>query len=250
MLVSSHAGSCPIRSHASRWSRAMAKCNPGGGGDEGSEQPEVVIAGGGRDLELLAGKVSDALGGFDANFYVPPYLLVISDEFLRFEDRTSGSYTRDSVGEGAAQIRMNIGNSQIDLTVPDAVKNFCDFLRPGSDLDDIFLEVDGGMRASYLLSAFGWSVCEESVVVGKGAIMRCTMCQARSWLQLSRSMGERRPSKKCRIDASIRLIDSHRVYCPYVSGFSFHPGQQSDLPGWKVVLTNVLKKATSILDSS
>jgi hypothetical protein len=250
MLVSSHAATCPIRSHASRWSRVMAKCNPGGRDGEESSQPEVDIAGV-RDPELLVSKVSDALDGSNASatLYVPPYLLAISDEFLRFEDRTNGSYTRNCVEKSAAQIRsklgpMNIENSQVDVTLPDVVKDFCEFLRPGSDLNDVFCEVDDGMRASYLLSAFGWSVCEESIAESKGVIMRCAMCQARSWLQLSRSMGDRRPSKKRRIDANIRLIDSHRVYCPYVSGFSVQPGRQSDLPGWKVVLSNLLNKAT------
>jgi hypothetical protein len=228
----------------------MAKCDPGRGGDEGTDRLEVVVFGGGGDPELLARKVSDALGCSDAKIYVPPYLLAISDEFLRFEDRTGGSYTWECVGEGAAQIRMIIGNAHIDLMVPDAVTDFCDSIRPGSNLDDVFREVEGGMRASYLLSAFGWSICEESVVEGKGAIMRCSICQARSWLQLSRSMGVSRPSKRCRINASIKLIDSHRVYCPYVSGFSFQPGRQSDLPGWKIVLTNLLKRATSISGSS
>jgi hypothetical protein len=52
----------------------MAKCDPGGGRGEGSDRPEVVVPGGGGDLELLARKVSDSLSGSDNNFYVPPYL--------------------------------------------------------------------------------------------------------------------------------------------------------------------------------
>jgi len=246
----------------------MGKCNNPGGGDgvaerEGSKNrsAEMIVAAEEGYPELLAWEVGDALGGCsnDANFYVPPYFLAISDEFLRFEDRTAdGSITRDLVGEGAARIRdelqsMDIGDSQVvDVTVPDAVKDYCDILQPGVDLDCFFYEVGGGgMRTSHLLSAFGWSVCEESVAGGTGVVLKCTMCQARSWLQLSRSItGEKTPvKKKRRMDASIMLVDSHRVYCPYVSGFSFQPGRQSNLPGWKVVVSNLLKKVTPISDT-
>lgn len=254
MLVSSHAATCPFRSRASRWSRVMGKCNPpGGGGGKKSGRSGMIVAEGKDPELLLASKVSDALEDSDVNFYVPPYFLAISDEFLRFEDRTAdGSFTHDIVEEGAARIRdklrpMDIGDSQVNVMVPDAVKDFCDVLRPGVDLYDVFHEDDGGMRASYLLFAFGWSVCEESVAGGgAGVIMKCTMCQARSWLQLSCPKGEKAPAKKRRIDVNIRLIDSHRVYCPYVSGFSFHPGRESSVPGWKVVVSNLLKKATPI----
>ena len=234
----------------------MGKCNPGGGRGEGSNRPEMIAAEEG-DPEILVSEVSDALGGSKANFYVPPYFLAISDEFLRFEDRTAnGSFTRDLVGEGAARIRdelksMDIGDSQVDVTVPDAVKDFCDFLQPGVDLDGGFYEEGGGMRTSYLLSAFGWSVCGEETVAGgtAGVVLKCTMCQARSWLQPSLTTEEKLPAKKHRVNTRIMLVDSHRVYCPYVSGFSFQPGRQSYLPGWKVVVSNLLKKATPISDS-
>ena len=277
MLVSSHSSTCAFRPHASRWSRLMGKCNNPGGGDgggaerrEGSKNrsAEMIVAASEEGYpELLAREVGDALGGGcsndAANLYVPPYFLAISDEFLRFEDRTSdGSITRDLVGQGAARIRDElqsmdvIGESQVvdDVTVPDAVRDYCDILQPGVDLDGVFFnEVGGGggmMRTSHLLSAFGWSVCEESVAGGTGVVLKCTMCQARSWLQLSRSTGEETPvKKKRRMDASIMLVDSHRVYCPYVSGFSFRPGRRSNLPGWKVVVSNLLKKATPISDS-
>ena len=290
MLVSSHSSTCAYRSHASRMSRVMGKCNnPGGGGGGGGEEEGgsknrsaemiVIAEEEGCDPEhllLLASEVGDAPGEGDrsngSNFYVPPYFLAISDEFLRFEDRTSdGSITRDLVDAGAARIRDElqsmdiIGESQVDdVTVPDAVKEFCDFLhQPGGGGVDLqhgvlYDEVDrsGGMtRTSYLLSAFGWSVCGEETVAGgtAGVVLKCTMCQARSLLRPSRSStGEKTPAKKKRrIDdaSSITLVDSHRVYCPYVSGFSFRPGRRSHLPGWKVVVTNLLKKASPISDS-
>ena len=51
--------------------------------------------------------------------------------------------------------------------------------------------------------------------------------------------GESPKKKRRRVDsANIKLLDSHRVYCPYVSGFASGNGNQSE-PGWKVVLSKL-----------
>ena len=192
-------------------------------------------------------KTADELNNSRTNFYVPPYLLSISDQFLRFEDCTDGSSTMECIKQDAEEIHTdlmaseNVGDWKVE--VPDAVTEFCRKERPDVDLDHALYQNQSNMKVPYLLSAFGWSVSNEPDEENAGIVAKCNMCHARSLLGPSSAQkDEETPSrKKRRVDASLNLINSHRVYCPYRSGFSFGPGHQSERPGWKVVVSNVLK---------
>jgi len=251
--VSSHTSGCPFRSFASRWSKVMHQ-----GGSKAvhcvrkSKRADIITEE--NNSEYLMNRVSEVLSDSKTNFYVPPYFLSLSDEFLRFEDCTGdGSITRDRVKEGALQIRDKLrarldGGSKIDVKVPDAVTIFCRKVLPDADIDNLLYQKENMMKVPYLLSTFGWAPCEGSVGEKAGVIVKCRICQAKIWLASSLSTDEETFRKRRRIDtkgdATLKLIDSHRVYCPYVSGFSFGPGRQSDLPGWKVVVSNLLRSTT------
>mmetsp|Transcript_27054 Transcript_27054/g.58204 ORF Transcript_27054/g.58204 Transcript_27054/m.58204 type:complete len:204 (+) Transcript_27054:317-928(+) len=200
-------------------------------------------------------KVREALGDSKTDYYVPPYLLSLSDEFLRFEDCTGdGSITADLVKEDAMKIRDKlrgsiVGDSKIDVMVPGAVTNFCSDFLTGIDVDDLLHQKDTEMKTPYLLSTFGWSLSEESVGEKTGVIVKCNICQAKTWLTFTSSTStdegtlRKRRRKDNLGDAHLKLIGSHRVYCPYVSGFAYGPRQQSVLSGWKMVLSDMSKSA-------
>ena len=159
MLASSHATSCPFHSHASRWLRAIDRCS-----SNKEDAKNYIVSENQSDPELLARQIGDALGsGSNADFYVPPYLLTISDEFLRFEDRTiDGSFTREIVDKGAAQIfntlrLMDVNKTQLQL-IPGTVKDFCTSLRPGISFDYVL------QNAPIILSAFGLLVVENKTI--------------------------------------------------------------------------------------
>lgn len=254
MLVSSHTCRCPFKSFGSRWSKVMMHQRGGVTGVDcvKSKNADHVRMEKENNAECLMSRVSQDLNDSKSAFYVPPYLLSLSDDFLRFEDcSVDGSITGDRVLEGALQIRnklqaRNVGD--LNVIVPDAVPNFVHELFPDANFDDVFNQKDNTLKTPYLLAAFGWSICDESVGENIDVSVRCSICQARTWMAQCSLSNEGPSSRKRRRvdtqdDANLKLIDSHRVYCPYVSGFSFGPRQQSDLPGWKVVVSNLLKTA-------
>ncbi|KAL7542843.1 hypothetical protein ACHAXR_012941 [Thalassiosira sp. AJA248-18] len=247
MLVSSHTSGCPFRSFANRWSKVMHQCGSKKGEDCGNKPTLLAdIITKENNPENLMNKVSAIFS--KSNFYVPPYLLSLSEDFLRFEDCTEdGSNTRDLVKEGTLQIRdqqhsRTDGDSTIDVTIPDVVTKFCCEVLPDADVDEVLHLKDTAMKVPYLLSVFGWSLCDESVGETTSVVVKCNLCQARSWLTPSPETDEESSRKRRRIDtrgdANLKLIESHRIYCPYVSGFN-----SADLAGWKVVVSNLLKSA-------
>eukprot|EP00581_Thalassiosira_minuscula_P008300 CAMPEP_0183702762 /NCGR_PEP_ID=MMETSP0737-20130205/766_1 /TAXON_ID=385413 /ORGANISM="Thalassiosira miniscula, Strain CCMP1093" /LENGTH=405 /DNA_ID=CAMNT_0025929433 /DNA_START=1 /DNA_END=1215 /DNA_ORIENTATION=- len=244
MLVSSHTTGCPFRSFTSRWAKVMkrrasneanSKCH------ELTVQELSVIIAEEDNAEYLINKVSDGLRS--SQLYVPPYFLSLSDEFLQFEDCSGdGSITRDRVKGRALQLRdklkTRIGESSklSDLVLPEAVTGYCQKVLPDVYVGKLLHQNDIVMKVPYFLATFGWDLGEEPVSEGAGVILKCGICQAKAWLASSSATNEETPRKKRRTndpkDACLKLIDSHRVYCPYVSGFSYAPGQQSHLPGW------------------
>lgn len=249
LLVSSHISGCPFRSFASRWSKALHQCSCRGADcDKSNNQAEAIVTKE-NNSQYLMNKVSEVLNDTKTDFYVPPYFLSLSDEFLRFEDCTSdGSITREWVKEDALKIHGKLqamGDFQVDVTIPDAVTKFCSEVLPDADVGNTLYHKDSSMKVPYLLSIFGWSICNDESVAGENdVIVKCSMCQARTLLASSTPTGEEASRKRRRVDtrddAHLKLIDSHRIYCPYVSGFS-----SADLPGWKVVVSNLLKSATN-----
>lgn len=242
MLVSCHGSKCPFRTYASRWSKAMKQCTKNVV-DDGFE---------------VSDKGSDVLNDtYTTKFYVPPYFLSISDEFLFFEDCTvDGSITKDRIEQDAMNIRdmvkdgtINVDFSQLKLTVPDVVADYCHEIHPNADLGDVIDKYGKTMKTPYLLATFGWSICtelaDEDNKNNSHAIVKCNMCLARSRMDLSSSRVDDEESssrKRRRTDATFQLIDSHRMYCPFKSGFAYRPGVGSHRPGWKVVVSNLIKK--------
>lgn len=251
LLVSSHISGCPFRSFASRWSKALHQCSSRREADcdKSNNQADVIIAKE-SNSESLMNTVSEVLNDTKTDFYVPPYFLSLSDEFLRFEDCTSdGSITRDLVKEDALKIHDKLqarGDLQVDIAIPDAVKKFCSEVLPDADVGNVLYLKDSTMKIPSLLSVFGWSLCNDEILgVGENdVIAKCSMCQTRTLLASSTPTGEDASRKRRRVDnrgdAYLKLIESHRIYCPHVSGFS-----SADLPGWKVVVSNLLKSATN-----
>ena len=269
MLVTSHSTKCPFRSYASRWSKVMQHhCASSGSEDnnKSSSMSSDIIdtdATVGNSLDnSMVDEVSKALlegnssSKCNNNFYVPPYLLPLSDEYLRFEDcSTDGSITRDSVHSGAQQICDKLkpmSRGDIQAMIPEEVMNFCNEMHPNVDMDDVLCQKDSTMKVPYLLSTFGWSVCGEAEQTSSevGVMVKCNICQAKAVCVIKDDGGES-SKKRRRIDnqddpnLQLKVIDSHRAYCPYVSGFAYKAGQQSKLEGWKGVISKLLKFATS-----
>ena len=129
---------------------------------------------------------------------------------------------------------------------------------PEIDLDNVFYQKDIKMKTPYLLSTFGWSICDNDDEIevldernNKDAVVvKCNICQARATclMQLAEAGNDedgegsrkRRRTENIQDGIKLKLLDSHRGYCPYVSGFSYGPEQQSE-EGWKVVVS-CLKK--------
>ena len=297
LLATSHSTGCAFRSFANRWVKMLHHCSSSSknNGEEGVGWNTAAASAAEQEVQLVEAaipnakelspedvmnKVSNDLmrrsntGGDDSNktkFYVPPYLLPLSEVFLRFEDYTTdGSITKDLVREGALEIldklsarrRMdgeeeNLDKtttaSSVDLMIPDVVSKFCHEVAPDVDVDKVLYDKDDPMKVASLLSIFGWGLCDESMGIQSSMVAKCPICQARAWLspptQLSSVDGEESAKKKRRIDsrseATLKLLDSHRMYCPYVSGFG-----PADLPGWKVVVSCLMKFDAIALRSS
>jgi len=224
-----------------------------------------------NDASNRLNKVSEALlGNSKTNFYAPPYLLPLSNDLLRFEDCTEdGSITRDNIKEGALKIHdklqaMNIGGSfkLRELMVPEIVTKYCNEKFPGIVLDDVLYQKDVTMKTPYLLSTFGWSICdnegEASDECGSNdaVVVKCNICQSRATclMQPTKTGNEedgegnrkRRRTDSIQDGIQLKLLDSHRGYCPYIAGFSYGCGQQSE-EGWKVVVSCLEKPSQSSL---
>ncbi|KAL9187803.1 hypothetical protein ACHAXT_006181 [Thalassiosira profunda] len=240
MLASSHNPGCPFRSFARRWAKAMQQCSSRSeDGETTNNHADASIKE--NDPEHLMEQVSEGLSDTNpSNFYVPPYFLSLSDEFLQLEDCSGdGSITRDRVKEGALQLsavlQARIGEgTAVDISLPDVVAAFCREMRPGADVDGVFRLKDS-LKVPYLLSVFGWSLCD-AFAGETGAIVKCSICQARA--RVDASSRKRRRIETGDDASSIKLIDSHRVYCPFVSGF-----RRGDTAGWQIVVCNLLKSA-------
>ncbi len=280
MLAASHASGddeCPFRSYASRWLKFMQR-HCASFSYPSNRSDDTASSGTAKDgLEAMCNRVVQRLSGNETSVYVPPFFLSLSPEFLRFEDfSVDGSVTRRHVYKGALQIHdklLSIWSSDElvpDMAIPEEMKEFCHAVFPDYDIVADFDSIGKGKKLCYLLSLFGWSISDERSEAE--CVARCNICQARSILLVpvtssseycieTELPGVRRNdeihnkkrrhsasssvSKKKRAftmdNASIHLIDSHRVYCPHTSGFAFDATHESDIPGWKVVLCNLLK---------
>ena len=196
----------------------------------------------------LMHRVEIALKRSNIDSYVPPYMLPLCNEMNRFEDFTGdGSVTKQSVEEGAIKIQRQIDErGSVKVEIPDAVSTYCREVLSDPNTE-LFHRNDKCSREAFLLSAFGWSSCENNSSGGKmGLMLKCTMCLSKSIIATAAPEEVERPKKKKRrleslSEASVKLIDSHRAYCPLVSGFAIGVSGQSSRPGWQVVLSNLIK---------
>ncbi|KAL3789029.1 hypothetical protein HJC23_008176 [Cyclotella cryptica] len=253
MLSSCHSPKCPFKSYSGRWLKVMYRqCNNTDKSQRsGNGQVENVESE--NTQERLLRKTTQSLKE-SPQIYVPPYFLSLSNDFLCFEDYSNdGSITRRLVEEGASNnvslLCTRFGTeAEFEIKIPDVMTIYLRELLPNVEMDlESHCDVENAAR---LLSTFGWNMQKDSRKDSVGCVVKCHICLAQSWLSCRRKKDEGEgPSKKRRRermqDATLHLIDSHRLYCPYVGGFSFWIGHQSELPGWKVVVSNLARCAQS-----
>lgn len=227
MLSSCHEDVCIFKSYSARWLKVMKRqCSLIENEPENKEDC----------LERKTRKSFESM-----TTYVPPHFLTLSNEFLRFEDYSKdGSITHNLVEEGSSimlTLFSMLGGFRIPL--PDALTKYCIKISPAVVVDKLVCSMKSSAR---LLSTFGWHA-DDNTIDDEGCIVQCKICLAQAFLSSIRKHGP--PQKKQRRDtmedARINLIDSHRVYCPYVLGFSFGPEHHTVLSGWKVIVSNLVK---------
>lgn len=242
LLASSHKDVCPFQSFAKRSLKVMQR-------QRKTNNSSVVVSDSdehnvNHDPASLMDRVEMALKKSTVDLFVPPYMLPLCNEMKMFEDYAcDGSVTKQSVEDDAVKIQSQIDarGSVIGVEIPNAVTTYCrEVLSDPATFD----KSQKTSRDAYLSSAFGWSICDDKNGAAEGnnmmgILLKCKMCLARSILAATPANGESPKKKKRRVDsANIKLLDSHRVYCPYVSGFASGDGYQSE-PGWKVVLSKL-----------
>jgi hypothetical protein len=202
---------------------------------------------------VMMDRVEMALKRSTVDLYAPPYMLPLCNEMKRFDDFTGdGSVTKNSVEEDAVKIQRQIdARGAVGVQMPEVVSIYCREVL-SDPTAALFDRSEKASRDAILLSSFGWSLCDDNDSSEKvmGVLLRCHMCLSRSILACAEIMNEEESpkKKKRRIDmvgeANIKLLESHRAYCPYVSGFASGVSRQSK-PGWKVVLSNLHKEVPS-----
>ena len=230
----------PFRNFARRWTRAMSKCKL-----ETAESLNVEESSAERVGKDISRMLSDKTAMTDV--YVPPYLLPLSKEFIKFDDHTAnGSQTKLIVEEDSLKIQQyldsNAGDAQFQARLPESVLDFCASLDPELDVDEL-LRQRKGEKLSYLLSTFGWSIDDGVSAEGDGIVVKCNVCNARARLAQADSSSSQPQWKRRKTDsdARLKLIESHRVHCPYTCGFSFGPGRMTELTGWQKIITCLMK---------
>ena len=233
LLASSHKDVCPFQSFAKRSLKVMERKSETNIAEENDNEPVGLMD-----------RVEMALKSSTVDLYVPPYMLPLCNEMKRFEDFTGdGSVTKQSVEECAIKIQSQIdAKGVVGVEIPDVVSIYCREVLSDPNTE-MFNKSDKCSQDAFLLSAFGWTLCHDDGSVGNimGVLLTCKMCLARSILATAApTNGESPKKKKCRFDtlreANIKLLGSHRAYCPYVSGFAHRSSH-----GWKVVLSNIHK---------
>jgi hypothetical protein len=202
---------------------------------------------------VMMDRVEMALKRSTVDLYAPPYMLPLCNEMKRFDDFTGdGSVTKNSVEEDAVKIQRQIdARGAVGVQMPEVVSIYCREVLSDPNAA-LFDRSEKASRDAILLSSFGWSLCDDNDSSENimGVLLRCNMCLSRSILACAATMNEEESpkKKKRRIDmvgeANIKLLESHRAYCPYVSGFASGVSRQSK-PGWKVVLSNLHKEVPS-----
>ena len=233
MLASSHKDVCPFQSFAKLSLKVMERKSK-------TNNAEMI------DVEEENG---DKLTALMNDLYVPPFMLPLCNEMKRFEDFTGdGTVTKQSVEESAIKIQRQINaNGAVGVEMPEEVSTYCREVLSDPNTE-LFDKSENCSRDAFLLSAFGWSLCDEDDIAGNvmGVMLKCNVCLSKSILASTAPVAAESPKKKRRrIDetlreANIKLLDSHRAYCPNASGFARGASDRSE-PGWKVVLSNLKK---------
>lgn len=217
MLATSHEEKCVFSKYAMRWLKIMEKLTTQQNSTK-HEKGEADIPTG--DQDILSKKLP---------VYVPPYLLSLSNQFLVFEDTSkNGSVTHHKIQENSSKILSMLPECQYEVYVPDAAKDF--YHVPSSSRRN-------SKQTAVLLAIFGWSIDQSD----RGCV-RCKICLSKTLLPSRKrsqdviNRGNEDPEVK------LQLMDSHRVYCPYVSGFSFGASHSNEV-GWRVVAQNLVRYA-------
>lgn len=212
MLATSHEDDCSFRKYAERWLKIMERLDK-------------------RGNTLDSEKGADSGYPRDHTVFVPPYFLSLSSSFLIFEDASDdGSVTNYKIQEESTLVLQGLPKtSQFELECPDAINDFCEV--PTSTKRS-------RIQTAYLLATFGWHIDKYD----EGCV-ECEICLAKSVLPTRKRSRDEVKTDDAVHEVKLHLINSHRVYCPYVAGFSVSPKQEGRA-GWKVIVTNLVKFAT------
>eukprot|EP00956_Cyclotella_meneghiniana_P045306 scaffold362555_cov113-Cyclotella_meneghiniana.AAC.2 len=220
MLATSHESGCIFRKYVERWLKIMKRL------DKPTDESQEVVASetGHPDLQY------DLPKSQSTRVCVPPYFLSLSKQFLVFEDASKdGSVTFYNIQELASIITKEI-NSQYDVSIPDALRDYCEFPTSWKCT-----------QTANLLATFGWHISQTSSSENDTCV-QCTICLSRAILASRKRRFSQVKVNNDMDEVKLHLIHSHRVYCPYVGGFSFGTNHNSE-PGWRVILKNLVKFA-------
>jgi len=212
MLATSHEERCVFRKYAGRWLKIMERL-----AKQLDERKRITACSGEQRKTNLSQ---------ESKVYVPPYLLSLSNEFLRFEDASNdGSVTYHKIQEESMNMMKMLPNFQFEVSVPDDLRDYCEV--PASIKWNKFQNAN-------LLTIFGWNIDGNECV-------QCKICLSRATLK-SRKRRITQIVNESEKETQLHLIKSHRVFCPYVSGFSCEPNHKSE-SGWKVIVSNLVRYA-------
>lgn len=229
MLETSHENNCVFRSFAGRWLKVMKRL---------CDQHNKYIPTTRNGEQGQNALTNEAKTIVRHSVFVPPYFLSLSNQFLVFEDASDdGSVTFQRIELESSTIMKDLPKkSHFEVYPPNDLKDFVHIRSKPSARQN-------PQQIAYLLSTFGWHYDHSNSDSG-GSCVKCNICLSKALL----------PSRKRRLNevkadsiVKLHLVNSHRVYCPYVNGFSFGVEHKSDA-GWKVVVKNLVKFAKTKKD--
>lgn len=227
MLETGHGDKCVFRRYVGCWLKVMRRLYK-----QHNENISILRNGEqGHNTSL-----DNAETIVEHSVFVPPYLLPLSNQFLVFEDISDdGSVTFEKIQLESSTIMKDLQRRlDFEVSLPDALKNFVAIPSKISCRRDT-------QQTANLLATFGWHYDHSNNDSG-GNCVKCNICLSRALLpSRKRRLNEVKTSSEMD-NAKLHLVNSHRVHCPYVSGFSFNAEHKSDA-GWKVVVENLVKYA-------
>ncbi len=215
-------------------------------------------------------------------FVVPPYLIPMSQEFRILEDDSrTGFVTKEHIMLESKRLEealagMSIQLEHISVTsgkVEDQIKKYFDDAKRGeicsrSSISILDLLKAGNERGdsiskeSALLALFGWRLFQQhgdnesqpstnqTEKSDEKIQVMCKVCYAQCFIDLSDTNScDQRGTKRARLTtspAAFDMLNSHRHFCPLVSGFVRNKEDETNTSGtsracWEVTLESVCR---------